>query len=138
MSMSFSFFIIVCLSVEIIVFILALISNLDFMVLQNILLSHHWQLQLQSLVITILWWSEMPVSKAIDFIRCFAMLGIIRLLLVGVSPLQQVGFLMRCSIGKTHWNFVIECYHRLHIQTTKKNTIFVQSIIESNCIAKLI
>ena len=31
---------------------------------------------------------------------------------VGVSPLYQVGFLMRCS--KTHKNFVIEYYRRLY------------------------
>ena len=54
----------------------------------------------------------MPVSKAIDFIKHFGMFVIIWSMFVGVSPLYQVGFLMRCS--KTHKNFVIEYYRRLY------------------------
>ena len=54
----------------------------------------------QRIAMIILWWSEISVSEAIDFIKRFGMFVIIWSMPVGIFPLQQVGFLIRYSNKK--------------------------------------
>ena len=65
----------------------------------------------QKIVMIISWWSEMPVSQAIDFVsECLLSYG---QCLLGYSPCSKMVFWSGIQIKKTHINFVIEYYQGL-------------------------
>ena len=80
----------------------------------------------------VLAWSEMPVSKTIEFIKLFRMFFIIWSMLFGLSPLQQVGFLMRCSNRNDSKNFIIEYYYGL--SRTSKTQILCKVLQKVNAL----
>ena len=68
----------------------------------------------RKIVIMILWWSEMPVSKAVDLIKRFGMFVIILSIFVGYPSCGKLVSWWAVLIGKTHKKFVIESYARLY------------------------